>query len=219
MPKPKSQLTRRVCLLIFPLMALTVFPGCIQQMAQLLYVIKGHKVPPKFAGLDGKQVAVVCVSDQSAYGPDTLTYTVSKYVSVKLAQGLKKSTVVSPAKIENWVDQNGWENSRVVDLGEALEADMVVVIEVGSYSIHEGATIYKGRSDLSVTVYDIEKNGQVAFVHGPEQHVFPESGRPAIQTPERQFETFYLARLTDHISKLFVEHDKLESFADDAILN
>ena len=47
--------------------------GCIGAMAQLLYVIKGHKSPADFAGLEGKRVAVVVVSDASAYGPDTLT--------------------------------------------------------------------------------------------------------------------------------------------------
>jgi hypothetical protein len=214
----KQLITRRASLMMIPLLCLFAFSGC-QQLAQVLYVIKGHKVAPRFEGLNEKQVAVVCVSDQSAYGPDTLTYSLSKYVSVKLSQGLKKSTVVSPAKIENWMDQHGWDDSNVVRLGKDLKADMVVVIEIGSYSIHEGQTLLKGRADTTVTVYDIEKNGQVAFVDGPDEFVFPENGRPAIQTSERKFETFYLSRLTDRISKLFIEHDKMESFADDAILN
>jgi len=80
-------------------------------MAQLLYVIKGHEVPAKYDGLGTSKIAVVCVSDASAYGPDTLTYTVSKYVSVKLAEGLKGTEIVSPAKVENWIDENGWYSS------------------------------------------------------------------------------------------------------------
>ncbi len=204
---------------IVPMIFLTTTTGCINQMAQLLYIIKGHQVPPKFAGLEGKRVAVLCVSDASAYGPDTLTYTVSKHISVKIAQGVKEVEVVSPAKIEDWIDQNGWEELNVVPMGEAIDAEMVVVIEVASYSIHEGATIYKGRSDLSVTVYDIAKKGQVAFVHGPEEFSFPENGRPSIQSSDRQFEAFFLARLTEHLAKLFVAYDKMESFADDAMLN
>ena len=135
-------------------------------------------MPANFQGLEGKRVAVLCVSDASAYGPDTLTYTVANHVSRKIAQGVKKVEVVGPAKIEDWIDEHGWDESNVVPLGEGVKADMVVVIEIGQYSIHEGATIYKGNADLNVTVYDIEKNGQVSFGHGPDQFSFPENGRP-----------------------------------------
>lgn len=213
----RRNLTYCALVLLFPMLVMVTSTGCIRQMAQLLYVIKGHQIPAKFPGLEDKRVAVVCISDESAYGPDTLTYTVSKYVCVKLSQGLKKGEIISPVKVENWVDEHGWDPTEVVDLGNDLQADAVLVIEVGSYSIHEGATIFKGRADISTTVYDIEKNGQVTFAHGPEEYTFPKNGRASIQTSDRKFEAFYLARLTDHISKLFIPHDKMESFADDAI--
>ena len=205
--------------LILPVMLMVTSTGCINQMAGLLYVIKGHKVPPKFEGLEGKRVAVLCLSDASAYGPDTLTYTVAKHVGIKIAAGVKDVRVVGPGLIESWIDENGWEESKVVPLGEGVKADMVIVIEVGSYSIHEGATMFKGKADLTVTVYDIEKDGQISFADGPDLFAFPENGRPAVQTSDRQFESFYLARLTEHISKLFVAYDKMESFADDAMMN
>ena len=111
------------------------------------------------------------------------------------------------------------KNQRSLPLGKGINAEMVIVIEIGSYSIHEGATMYKGNADLTVTVYDIAKNGQVSFADGPDSFSFPENGRPAVQTTDRQFESFFLARLTDHISKLFVAYDKMESFADDAMMN
>ena len=94
-----------------------------------------------------------------------------------------------------------------------------MVIEVGSYSIHDGVTLFKGRVDLTCTVYDIEKEGQISFVQGPEEFIFPKNGRPSIQTSDRQFEAFFLARLTDHISRLFVKTDKMDTFANEAILN
>lgn len=215
----KNGMTRRILLLAVSLMFLSTSTGCIRQMAQLLYVIKGHEVPAKYDGLGKSKIAVVCVSDASAYGPDTLTYTVSKYVSVKLAEGLKDTEIVSPAKVENWIDENGWDSSDADILGADLEADKVLVIEVGSYSIHDGVTLYKGRTDLTCTVYDITKNGQISFVHGPEEFTFPKNGRPTIQSSDRQFEAFFLARLTDHISRLFVKSDKMDTFADDAIMN
>lgn len=215
----KNGLTRRIMLLILPLAILSTSTGCIRQMAQLLYVIKGHEVPAKYDGLGANKIAIVCVSDSTAYGPDTLTYTVSKYVSVKLAEGLKDTEIVSPAKVEDWIDVNGWESDDAVALGSDLGAEKVLVIELGSYSIHDGATLYKGYADLTCTVYDITKDGQITFVQGPEEFTFPKNGRPSHQSSERQFESLFLARLTSHISRLFVKSDKLDNFADDAILN
>lgn len=219
MIKTKKHLAYCALMMLFPMLVMATSTGCIRQMAQLLYVIKGHQVPAKFQGLEGKRIAVVCVSDEAAYGPDTLTYTVSKNICVKLSQGLKKGKVISPAQVENWVDQYGWDPAEVVAMGKELNAESVVVIEIGSYSIHEGATIFKGRADITATVYDIKKDGQIVFSHGPSEYSFPKDGRASIQTSDRQFEAFYLARLTDHISKLFISHDKLDSFAEDAMTN
>jgi len=215
----KNGFTRRALLLLLPLALLTTSTGCIRQMAQLLYVIKGHEVPADYDGLAESKIAVVCVSDASAYGPDTLTYSIAKNVSVKLSQGLKKTEIISPAKIENWIDQNGWDPVDAATLGEDLGADKVLVIEIGAYSIHDGATLHKGTADLTCTVYDVEKDGQVSYVHGPDVYTFPTNGRPSLQTSDRQFEAVYLARLTDRITRLFVVTDKLDTVADDAIFS
>ncbi len=196
------------------------FTGCIGAMSQLMYVIKGHNIPAAYDGLAGKRVAVFCVSDASAYGPDRLTFTVSKAVSMKLARGVKKIDVVPQAQIENWMDENAWDELKFSSLGKGVGADAVVVIEIPSYSIHEGPTIYKGRAEVTVTVYDLNapEGSQVAFIYGPREFSFPKHGHPSIQSNDRQFESLFLARLTQDISNQFVKHDKLESFADDALM-
>ncbi len=219
MVNKKNGFTRRAMMLVLPLAILTTSTGCIRQMAQLLYVIKGHEVPADYDGLEDSRIAVVCVSDASAYGPDTLTYSIARNVSVKLAKGLKDTEIVGPAKVENWIDRNGWDPVEATTLGEDLEADKVLVIEIGSYSIHDGVTLHKGSADLTCTVYDVKKDGQVSYVHGPEVFSFPKNGRPSIQSSDRQFEAFFLARLTDRITRLFVMSDKMDTFANDAIMN
>ena len=78
--------------------------------------------------------------------------------------------------------------------------------------------MYKGRSDISATVFDINDGGKVAFVHGPRHFQFPSNGRPAIQTSESQFEAVYLAKLTEHIASQFHKHDPNQSIAEDASL-
>ena len=189
--------------------------GCIGTLAQLLYVVKGHKSPAVFDGMEGKRVAVVVVSDASAYGPDTLTYSVSKIVSMDLQNNVKDIAVVSPAEIEEWMDTKDWDQTNFKDLGRGVGADLVLAVEVGSYTIHEGTTLYKGQSELSVSVHEME-TGNILFSQGPDAYVFPTNGRPAIQTTPRQFEQMYLSKLTTKVSRLFYPHDRLDSVAEDA---
>jgi len=202
------------CLLTGSLLLTT---GCIGTLSQLIYTLKGHDEEAAFPGLNEKRVAVVCVSDASAYGPDTLTYTVAQAVGIRLANGLDEgSQIVAPAKIEEWIDNNGWNETEYVELGKGVEADMVVAIEIASYSLTQGSTLYQGSSDVTVTVYDVEKDGQVPYSSTPDHFVFPRHGRPAIQTSEREFEAFYLAQLTTRIANHFLTHSRLEEFANDA---
>ncbi len=184
--------------------------------AQLMYVIKGHKIPAEYSGLEEKRVAVVCVSDSASYGPDTLTYTVSNAVSIKLSQNVNKIEIVQPREIEKWIDMNGWDQHEFVELGKAVNADVVVAIEIAAYSIKDGSTLFKGQTDLSVTAFDVA-TGNVVFNAGPELHVFPKHGRPAIQTTDRQFEAYYLAKLTDSIARHFYPTDQMDSVAEDAM--
>jgi len=190
--------------------------GCIQEIAQLIYVIKGHKVEPPFKALKDNKVAIVCTSDAAAFGPDSLSVTITKHIGILMATSNDKITIAAPAKVEEFIDANGWEDDSPSKLGEAVDADYVVVIDVEDYSIHEGATLYKGRSEWTATAFDVANEGKMVFSVGPRQFTFPEAGRPSIQTSEREFESFYLARLCDRISKQFVTYDKLETYAEDA---
>ncbi len=207
----------------FALTALLVvsFSGCIGLMSQMMYVIKGHNVPAAYDGLENQRVAIVCVSDVSAYGPDNLSYTVSRAIGIKLAQGVKKIKLVPSSKVESWIDQNGWDELDFEGLAKGIGADRVIAVELASYSIKDGATMYKGRSDVTVTVYDLDEPGspKVAYGFGPQEFEFPKNGRPAIQTSDRKFEAFYLSQLTQHITNHFVEHDRLESVAVDAMMD
>lgn len=193
---------------------LTASSGCI--LSHLIYVIRGHKVKAPFGGLAEKRVAVVCLTESDAFGHDTLTQSVCKTVSLKLQGGVKKIQVVQPGTIADWLDKNDWNQVDFVKLGQGVKAQRVVAIKIDGYRIHEGSTLYKGRSNVTVTVYDVENSGNVLFEAGPEEYIFPKSGRPAIQTNDRNFEAMYLAKLTQHIANYFCDHDPLENVADDA---
>lgn len=192
--------------------------GCMGGLAQLLYVIKGHKIPAEYNDLEGKKVAVICISDASAYGPDTLTDTISKLVSMKLQSGVKGIKVIPAKTIEDWADRNAWDEADFNAIGEGVEADVVVGIQISDYSIKEGSTLYQGRCEMTATVFDIKNEGQVSYSIGPDEFQFPEQPRPAIQTNDRKFEAVYLAKLAEFISRRFCAYDRMEMVAEDASL-
>ena len=203
--------------LALALVVLVASTGCIGAISQLIYVVKGTMVEPAYAGLEDSTVAVVCVSDASAYGPDMLTTTVAQAVAMKMHRTGKDINVIPATKVNDWIDRNGWDESDFVKLGEGVGAQKVVAIEIGAYSIHEGSTLYKGRTDLSVTVYDLENDGIIDFMYGPTEYSFPKNGRPAIQTSDRQFEAFFLANLTETIAQQFCAYDRVDQVARDAM--
>ncbi len=205
-----------VCSLTIVSLASSV--GCMGGLAQLLYVIKGHKIPAEYSDLEGKRVAVVCISDASAYGPDTLTDTISKLVGMKLQTGVKGIKIIPAKTIEDWADRNAWNETDFYAIGQGVEADVVVGIQIADYSIKEGSTLYQGRCEVTATVFDIENEGQVSYSIGPDEFQFPEQPRPAIQTNDRKFEAVFLAKLTEFISRRFCAYDRMEMVADDASL-
>jgi hypothetical protein len=198
------------------LSGLVLFSGCIGTAAQLLYVIYGNKTKAEFDGFKGKRVAVVTVADTAAYGPDTLSETLSRAVTMHLVKNVKKIDVVPQGQIANWMDTNGWGQPDPQALGESVKADFVLIMEVSDYTIHDGRTLYKGQSNFKVDVYNVKENGRLVFSRGPNEFIFPRDGRPAIESSERKFEAFYLARLSDRIAKMFYEYDSTQDAAIDS---
>lgn len=206
---------RFTALSLFVLCAAIAIPGCVGLPAQLLYVIYGNKAAAEFEGLNSKNIAVVCVSDASAYGPNTLTFAVERQVAALLAKHVPKARVVPQSKVDNWKDQYGWDESDFMQIGRGVGADMVVAIEISSYSLHEGSTMYKGKVTVTTDVYDT-KDQSVAFHIGPEDYEFPKSGRPALQLSERDFEAQFLSKFCEHLARRFYEYEKIDGIAEDA---
>lgn len=193
------------------------FAGCAGFLSNMMYMMHGLKVDAVYDGFVDSRVAIVVVSDASAYGPDTLTLVVGRAMAMRLTQNVKNISIIPQNVIENWKDTHGWDEVDFRAIGKGVGADRVLAIDVSSYSIREGATLYKGRSMLTTTIYDIQEEGKVVFSEGPAEFVFPRShARPALSTSEQQFEAMYLAKLVDKIARNFYAHDKAEPVAEDA---
>lgn len=183
--------------------------------AQLMYLIKGHDIPAAYSGFEGKRVAIVVTTESSSYGPDPLAETIERYLHLKLATNVHDIDIVSNTQVNNWLDLNDPDGTNLVDLGKGINADLVLGVDVENYKIRQGRTIYKGRADIEVNVVDIA-TGAKTFALGPDHFSYPENGRPAINTTDRQFQIFYLSWLTEKIARNFYEHDGATDYAEDA---
>ena len=190
--------------------------GCIGLAAQALYVLKGHKTPAQFDGFKNKRVAIVCVSDQDAIGSDLMTHRVCQLLSVQLAQNVKGIEIVPQSDITELLKSNSWERVDFAEVGRHVNADYVLAVELSSYSLDEGSTMYKGRAETTTSVYDMKKNGTLVFTKGPEDFSFPRDGRPKMQSKRREFENAYLSRLTTYLAQYFFKHDTLERVEKDS---
>jgi hypothetical protein len=189
--------------------------GCVGGLAQLLYVIKGHDVPAAYPGLAGKRIVVIAQLDRTDGESRGLASSIERLVAVKLAQEVKGITIVPQREIDHWKDTHRWAPGDNLQLAAGVGADRLLLIDAHEFRLREGRTIFKGRCQLTTTVFDVAA-GQVLYAFGPAAMVYPENGQPAIQVDERQFETFYLAWLSNQISRHFHKHDSLSDVASDA---
>lgn len=215
-----NQLSRVFLVVFLVMVVLTTAGGCLPLIDRFMYVIKGNEVPAPYNKLSGKRTAIVCVSEVSAYGPDSLSNSITRLVGAALLAKVKKIQLVSRTEVDRWIDENGWDNADYVSLGKGVKADRVIAIEVNDYSIHEGKTLHKGRVDVVMTVYELDhaKGPVIGHQYELKEYEFPKNGRPAIQSTDRQFEEFFLAKLCRILSHQFIKHDRFDSFADEAML-
>ncbi len=193
--------------------------GCVGLTAQLLYWVKGgNKIDPEFEGLKGKRVAVVCVSNDSSYGPNSFCSLLQHRVGAAFREQGDKIEVVPPDEIADWIDSNDWNQMDYREIGRGVNADMVLGLDLGDLRLHEGQTLYQGHVTLTATVYDMENGGKVAFRRTIPDFTFPQNGpRHATEMSEARFRSLFVEVLSRHVAKFFCAYDFEEDFARDAM--
>lgn len=190
--------------------------GCVGLASHLMYWIKGNKVEARCTALEGKKVAVVCVTGSGVVGPNNEGEALARAVAMMLEKEVKKITVIRPEQVAEWRDQNNWDEVDYKSIGRGVKADMVVAIDLASFGIHENPTLLRGRASIKTTVYDIGDKGKIVFRDGPKEFVFPEHGAQHAVENETQFKRTYLVMLARNVAKNFFAYDKLEDVASDA---
>jgi hypothetical protein len=210
----QRNLTCRTAVAAGLVLAILSMGGCAI-MNHLLYVVKGATIPAEFDGLKDQRVAVVCVSANDDYGPDSTTVMLSRAVEQLLQERVAKIRLVRHQEVANWIDRNDWQHD-YLEIGRGVKADMVVAVDLGRFSLYEGSTLFKGHADVEVSVFDMNNNGSKVYHTTLYDFSFPSKGAQATtEISEANFKRAFIAMLAQHVARSFYEYDIQENVASD----
>jgi hypothetical protein len=206
-----------VCFLSLAATVCGASSGCVNALAAALYVIRGDNAPAEYEGLKGQRVAVVCRPSPSlAFSEANAPRLLAAEVGRRLQDNVSKIEVIDQQEVAEWTDENSWND--FAEIGRALKADKVVGIDLEDFSLLQGQTLYQGKANVRIRVYDMTENENVAFEKIPPQSVFPPN--TGIATQEKQLNEFlqqYVEVLGEEIACLFYPHDARATFAQDSL--
>jgi hypothetical protein len=208
-------LSSRLAMLVVAAAAAVSLPGC-GFMAQMHYWMTGDLVAAKTTCLDNKKVAVVCLDANTLLGPGSEADAVAKAVSNTLAFHVEGINIVRQQEINDWIDGQNQDLADFRDVGRGVKADMVVGIDLESFSIHEGQTLLKGRSRVRTRVFDMTQGGKLVYETPPREVAFPENGARPITENEANFRLLFIHTLARKIAKDFYSYDRAEDYGGDA---
>lgn len=189
--------------------------GCTSGLATAMYLIRGTDIRAEYNGLKDKRVAVVCrpLVDLQ-YRSSNAAKDIGRELGKLLKQGVRKIDVIDHRKIAEWLDENSWDE--YVEVGRAVEAEMVVGIDLEHFTIFESQTLYQGKANVTVRVYDCQ-TGEMTYEKILPQIVYPPN--TAIATSEKQESQFrreFVRVVADQVGRHFYNHDRYADFASDA---
>jgi ABC-type uncharacterized transport system auxiliary subunit len=205
----------RLIVLLTLLATLATAGGCTGALATAVWLIKGPDIPAEFDGLRDKRVVVVCrPATSSMYANPNVAKEISRDVSRLLKRNISKIDVVKHGKVAEWLDTNTWDD--FTEVGKALEADVVLGIDLEQFSIYEGQTLFQGKADFSIEVCDCA-TGEVVFEKNLPLVIYPPNhGIDTADMQECDFRREFVEVLSDQIARHFYPHDPRAYFAMDA---
>ena len=133
-----------------------------------------------------------------------------------LEQRVTDIEIVPMEEVANWIDRNNWNELDYVEVGRGVNADVVVFLDIESYSLRDGPTLYKGRAAVTTSVYDIVDDGKVAYQGNTYDFTFPQNGaKHSTETSEAAFQRAYTRALSHHLAKDFFSSRMSERFIPD----
>ena len=195
--------------------------GCVHSiLATGIYLFQGGDiVPAECEALEDQRVVVICRPPSShEYRHAGAARDIGKQTSRLLKEKVSGIDVVSPNEVDNWVDEQDWDNFK--DLGQAVKATRIVYIELDNFDLYKGSTLYQGDAEVNVTVYDMTDRGEEIWERNIGQILFPRnSGIPAADKPVQKFQAQFVDIVSQQVASHFYKHNPNATFALDAVAN
>ena len=188
-----------------------------QLAATIAYLVVGTDAPAEYDGLKGKKVVVVCRPLAGLeYRDSVAAKEVATQVSLLLKQQVSKIKVVDQQKVAAWMDVNAnWDG--YPNVGKALDADMVVGIDLTSFSTYQGPTLYQGKARVSIEVFDLKDDNKSVFQKTMDEIVYPPNvGCPIYERSETDFRREFTGVVANLIARHFFSYDPNDDMAVDA---
>ncbi len=202
------------------LYALFSSSGCVGTMAQLANVWNdGIRADAEFDDLKGKRVAIVCVSDASLYGLDRASEMLGGNLELILRKEVKGIKLVRQAEVLDWIDNNDWNKIDFSEIGRGVGAELLIAVELSSYRLNNGSTLFQGHADVTTSVYDVTNNGVLVFRQTLPSFQFPKNGgRSITDMNQARFEQQFIHMLSQKIANYFYDYELPNEFASDAAM-
>lgn len=210
----RSHILMRLPLLLF---STVIVCGCTGPALTVMYLLGGMDIPAEYKGLKGKKVAIVCRPVASTqYQNPNVAHEIARQVARLIKRNVSKVEIIDYRKVADWTDNNTWEE--FIDIGDALEADRVIGIDLESFSVFQGQTLYQGRANCIVKVYDCtsEDVDPVYEKVLPPIVYPPNTGIPTSEKTESRFQLEFIGVISEQIARLFYNHDPHTDFAVDS---
>jgi hypothetical protein len=189
--------------------------GCTPVLFTALYALKGNDIEAEFGGLKNKKVVVVCRSLAGLqYQDSRAAKELAQQINGMLKANVKKIKLVEQRKVDQWTDENTWDE--FAEVGKALDAELVVGVELEQFRLYQGQTLYQGRASVMVHVFDCKKGGDPLYEKSVPQIIYPPN--TCIQTserPESQFRREFIHVIAEQTTRYFYGYDPYNDYARD----
>ncbi len=208
-----------LCIAFFVCLTLVACSGCVGLLANVLHAGMGNFVPARFEGLAGQKVAVICVSQSSSFGPSTAAEQIATAVEAYLRGNVEEVNIVPRQEIVDWMDRHDWNQIDYREVGQGVGAQVVVAIDLHNFSLYDGKTLFKGRADVELSVFDLTEGDDIVYHDEPPTIEWPVTGgRHVADASESEFRRQFVDLIGSKIARQFYPFDAAEDFGRDATL-
>ncbi|PQO43377.1 hypothetical protein [Blastopirellula marina] len=195
---------RSIALLI--LLTLVPTTGCLNLVSTLLYPT--NEVPARYGGMKEKKVAVVCIASPSFRSETDTSRNLATMIEKLLGSHVPDVKIISQQKIDDWQDTSNWDRLDARKVGKGVGADIVLAIDLAHMEVQEHPSMYQGKADFSVSVYDMNNKGELVFESNDQTIEFPANGPlSSASLTEDKFRRKFLQSIAVWIAHDFYKHD------------